>query len=59
MPFGERQYTVEDPEGHRWTRMGVDTKRSALNAFKPDARSEKRVRRGRSALRNASEKNPT
>jgi uncharacterized glyoxalase superfamily protein PhnB len=19
MPFGERQYTVEDPEGHRWT----------------------------------------
>jgi uncharacterized glyoxalase superfamily protein PhnB len=18
-PFGERQYTVEDPEGHRWT----------------------------------------
>ncbi len=19
MPFGERQYTVEDPWGHRWT----------------------------------------
>jgi uncharacterized glyoxalase superfamily protein PhnB len=19
MPFGERQYTVEDPGGHRWT----------------------------------------
>jgi uncharacterized glyoxalase superfamily protein PhnB len=19
MPFGERQYTAEDPEGHRWT----------------------------------------
>src|SRR5262245_10306501 len=40
MPFGERQYTVEDPWGHRWTfsQSIADVAPEAWGAREPDGR---------------------